>query len=131
MKKRNIFIMILLTIVTFGIYKLYWTCSFQADIKRLTGKGFNPFVHLLLIFVTLGLYMFYWNYIIGSRLQELGGTNNGVLYLVLTILIFPSFLTAYLIQAEANKLTTDSFTEGNNSDKPKEKPAKKSNPKTV
>ena len=103
MKQRSIGMMILLTIVTLGIYALYWTAAFQSELKQKTGQGFGGLAHLLLIFVTLGIYYIYWCYKVGERLEMAGTANNGILYLVL-VFVGLGWLNPFLMQSEANKV---------------------------
>ena len=104
MKKRNLLTMVLLIIFTFGIYGLYWYCSFQNQIKKETGEGFGGLGHLLMTFITFGIYSLYWSYAVGGRIEKAGGKNNGILYLVLTFLGLG--IVAYLLmQDEVNKLS--------------------------
>lgn len=95
--------MVLLTLITFGIYLIYWTVSFQAELKQKTGKGFGGFGHFIFLFVTLGIYLIVWNYKVGERLKYQGGDDNGLLYLILVLVGF-GWLTPFLIQLEANKI---------------------------
>lgn len=103
MKKRNIFVMILLTIITLGIYQIYWTCSFQNQLKKETNEGFGGFGHLVMLIVTFGIYSIYWQYAAGARLAKLGATNHGVMYLIFCF-VFLSWLNPFLMQSQANKL---------------------------
>lgn len=96
--------MILLSIVTCGIYDLYWYCSFQNQLKKETGMGFTGVGHFFISIITCGIYtVFFWPHAVGKRLAALGGKNDGVLYLILSI--FGLFVVACLLmQSEANKL---------------------------
>lgn len=104
MKKRSLVTMILLTLVTLGIYAIYWYWDFQAQLKQKTGEGFGGFSHLLVTLVTFGIYYIYWQYAAGKRLAKLGASDNSVLYLILSLLSF-GWLNALLMQDQANKLT--------------------------
>jgi len=103
MKQRSIGMMVLLTIVTLGIYLLYWTCSFQGQLKEKTGEGHDAIVHLLLLFVTFGIYGIYWDYVAGKRIAKLGGEDRSVMYLLFNFVLL-SWLTPFLMQSQANKL---------------------------
>ena len=104
MKKRSLGIMILGFLFTFGIYPIYWYCSFQNQLKKATGLGFGGFGHLMMSIFTLGIYPLYWSYAVGPRIQKLGGENNGVIYLVLSI--FGLGIVAYFImQNQVNHLS--------------------------
>ena len=98
--------MILLYIITFGIYGIYWTCSFQNQLKKQTGKGFGGLGHLLMSIVTFGLYYIYWQYAGGRRLAELGAQDNSTLYLILCFITFGfwTLINALLMQSQANQL---------------------------
>ena len=103
MKKRSILVMILGFLFTFGIYPIYWYCSFQNQLKKQTGLGFGGFAHLIVTLFTFGIYGLYWSYAVGKRIEKLGGQNNGVLYLVLSI--FGLGVIAWiLMQAQVNEL---------------------------
>ena len=103
MKKRGIVFMVLMYMFTFGIYPLYWYCSFQNQLHKETGMGFGGVGHFFMSLITFGIYPIYWHYAVGKRLQALGGANHGGLYLVLTI--FGLFVIAeFLMQSEANNL---------------------------
>lgn len=104
MKKRSIGVMILLSIITFGIYTIYWQCSFQNQLKKVTGKGFGGFGHFLMCLVTFGIYPLYWNYAAGKRLSAAGAKEDrAVLYLILSLVGF-GWLNMFLMQAQANGL---------------------------
>lgn len=103
MKTRSLLTMVLLTIVTLGIYALYWYYSFQDQLKEKTGEGFGGFAHLLVSLITFGIYYIYWQYAAGKRLAKLGAGDNSILYLVLALLSF-GWLNALLMQDQANKL---------------------------
>lgn len=104
MKKRSLVTLVLLTIVTCGIYGLYWFCSFQNQLKKETGMGFGGFGHLVMSVVTLGIYDLYWVYAVGKRLEVLGGRNNGGLYLYMALTGIGLAYVFLLMQNEANYL---------------------------
>jgi len=74
--------MIVLSIVTFGIYQIYWTCSFQNQLKKETGLGFGGLGHLIMLLVTFGIYQIYWQYAAGKRLVKLGAADQSIIYLL-------------------------------------------------
>ncbi len=111
MRQRSIGMMILLTIVTLGIYALYWYISFQMELKQQTGEGFGGLGHFLMSIITFGIYTIYWYYKVGERLEKQGGPNNGILYLILVLVGF-GWLNMFLIQSEANKLNAPAQIRG-------------------
>ncbi len=72
-KERNIFMFILLSIVTCGIYPLYFYYKLAEDMNIVCdGDGERTteyIIAFLLSIITCGFYMFYWFYKIGNRLQ--------------------------------------------------------------
>lgn len=103
MKKRGLFVMILLSAVTFGFYPLYWYCSFQNQLKKQTGLGFGGAGHFFMTLITCGIYMLYWSHAVGKRIHALGGKNSGVVYLLLSLFgLFP--IACLLMQNEVNNL---------------------------
>jgi len=103
MKQRSIIGMILLTFITFGLYLIYWTISFQSELKEKTGEGFDGLGHFLMIIFTFGIYYIYWQYAAGKRLAKQGASDNSVIYIVLTLLSL-GWLNPYLMQSQANTL---------------------------
>lgn len=103
MKKRSLLVMILLSIVTCGIYDLYWYCSFQNQLKKETGMGFSGVGHFFMSIITFGIYPLYWTYAVGRRLEALGGKNDGILYLLLSIFGL-AVIACLMMQSAANKL---------------------------
>ena len=103
MKKRSIGVMILLCIVTLGIYGVYWNCSFQNQLKKKTNLGFTGVGHFFMCIFTLGIYSLYWQYAAGKRLAKLGAEDHSVLYLVLALLI-GGLINPFLMQHQANNL---------------------------
>lgn len=91
--KRSIAEVIILSLVTCGIYFIYWIYAFSNDIKiYLDDETINPGLEVVLSVVTCGIYTIFWMYKFGkliSTCQEKAGTqieDNAVLYLVLAVL---------------------------------------------
>lgn len=99
MKKRSIGLAILFTIITFGIYGIYWFICLTNDSnsicpEKATAKGGLAFLFTL---ITFGIYDFYWNYKLGQKL-----TGSGTLYLILSLIGF-GWINYILAQSEINK----------------------------
>lgn len=103
MKKRSLVLMILFSVITGGIYGIYWYCSFQNQLKQKTGEGFSGLGHFLVSLVTFGIYTIYWNYAAGKRLQKLGATDNSIIYLIFSIIGLGG-INALIMQSQANNL---------------------------
>lgn len=69
---RNLLVVILLSIVTCGIYGLYFTYSLANDVNiACEGDGESTsglLTYLLLSIVTCGIYAYVWHYMVANRL---------------------------------------------------------------
>ncbi|MEE0776495.1 MAG: DUF4234 domain-containing protein [Bacillota bacterium] len=108
---RSIPLSIILTIVTCGIYGIYWFICLTNEINNASGEGgTSGGVCFLLTIVTCGIYGLYWAYVTG---QKLGAALNKrdvkfdeampIVYLVLCVFGF-SIVTYALMQYELNKI---------------------------
>lgn len=112
MQPRNIGIAILLSVVTCGLYGLYWFVCLNDDANTLSGRTADTSggMALLLSIVTCGIYEFFWAYKMGEKVnaaKALRGLpndpNSGILYLLLSI--FGLSIVAFaLIQNEFNHI---------------------------
>lgn len=91
-QKRGIAEVIILSIVTCGIYMLYWIYAMSNDIKTyLDDETINPGLELLLTLVTCGIYGIYWYYKFGKLIctcQEKAGVaveDNAIVYIILAV----------------------------------------------
>ena len=78
---RPIPIMLLLNIVTCGIYYIYWIYQTSVEIKTCSEReDLNPTIEILLGIITCGLYFKYWYYkygkIVYKELPLKAGINN-------------------------------------------------------
>lgn len=109
--KRNIGVCILLSIITFGIYGIYWlylivknTRSIQKNTTHCTGEM------LCLIFIPF--YSLYWWYTRGEKVKQefrqhnYASTGNGILYLILAIFGL-SIISMSIMQNDFNSLKTE------------------------
>ena len=110
MKERNIAVCIILSIVTCGIYGLYWMYCLVEESNEMTGNpdGTGGVAVILLSIITCNIYLIYWMYTVGKRLEDLNvqegkaSGNYGILFLVLEF--FGLAVVNYaLIQNEINK----------------------------
>ncbi|HEY8443341.1 MAG TPA: DUF4234 domain-containing protein [Clostridia bacterium] len=103
MKKRSILFMILMTLITVGIYGIYWYIKFQLELKKATKEGFGLLGHILMTLIFSVIYVIYWQYAAGKRLAKLGATDLSLIYLIL-VLFGVGFINPYLMQHQANDL---------------------------
>ena len=109
-KERNIVVQILLSIITCGIYGIYWFITLTDDVaKANSNTDFSGVKALVFTLITCGIYGIYWNYKIGKEMYEANQKNgiatsdNSILYLVLALFGF-SIITYCLVQNELNTL---------------------------
>lgn len=81
-----------------------WTCSFQNQLKKETGKGFGGAGHFFSLMFSFGIYGIVWQWKSGKRLAMLGADDRAWLYLLLQFLFIGGIINPYLMQAQANKL---------------------------
>lgn len=109
MKRRDIATSIILTIVTCGIYGLFWFITLTDDLNYLHGTAeITGGKALAFTLITCGIYGIYWAYKMGVRIDEVktqhgeASANSGIIYLILSI--FGLGIVGYaLMQSEINK----------------------------
>lgn len=122
-QKRNIGVNVLLSIVTCGIYGLYWMYTLTEDTNYITRNrdDFSGGIVVLLNIVTCGIFGVYWAYKQGEKLDRYFAERSGIgaaatenlsmLYLLLAICsYFTGFtvLVAYaLMQDKLNHIIDD------------------------
>ena len=109
-QKREIGTAILLTIVTCGIYGIYWFVKLTDESNEVSGSdAASGALAIVYTLITCGIYTIYWNYKMGQKMHEAGKrygveiADNSVLYLILSI--FGLGIVNYcLIQSDLNRL---------------------------
>lgn len=109
-QKRNIAVCIILSIITCGIYGIYWFICLSNDANTASNTfGTSGGTAFLLTLVTCGIYGFYWSYKQGEKIDAaksrrgIVSSNSGIMYLILYFVGLG--IVAYaLMQNELNKL---------------------------
>lgn len=108
-KQRNVALGIVFSLITCGIYGLYWLVCLTEDTNAAAGEnGTSGVMALVFTIITCGIYGLYWAYRCGEKLDKaktmrgIPASNGGVLYLILYI--FGGVIAYALIQHELNKL---------------------------
>ncbi len=110
-QERNLVTCILLSIVTCGIYGLYWYFCIINDLNTASQKpdDATPGMVLLLSIVTCGIYGWIWLYKAGEKVDDIKkfngepASNSSLLYILLAV--FGLAIVDYcLIQTELNKV---------------------------
>lgn len=109
--RRDIVLYFVLTLVTCGLWGIFWFCTLTDDSNRVSGhpEAMNGVVNLLLVIVTCGLWGLYWAYTVGNRIDEakaargIAVSGTGAIYLIL-FLIGCGWIAELMMQSELNKL---------------------------
>ena len=116
-QNRNIAVNIILSIVTCGIYGLYWFVTLTDDTNTVSGEtdGTTGVMALVFTLVTCGIYGWYWAYKQGEKMDRacmsrgMQASNSNVLYLLL--FIFGLGIIAYAImQDKLNQMSNGGMT---------------------
>lgn len=106
--KRSLPVAIILSIVTCGIYSIYWFIVLTDDVNALSRRNdTSGAIAFLLTLVTCGIYGIYWAYQLGKKTGEMkafrgvNGADDSIVYLLLTLFGF-NIITMALAQNEIN-----------------------------
>lgn len=87
--QRNIGTAILLSIVTCGIYGIYWMIKLNDEINYLSGNHMATTggMVILLTLVTCGIYGWYWAWKMGERVDQMKGMpgSTPILFIILQL----------------------------------------------
>ena len=105
MTKRSIINVIVLTLITCGIYELYWlyVTAEELNAKDKTEPPLtNYIVAILLALITCGIYGIYWNYKFFVKADKALGTDNWMINFILSLFGF-EIVSVVLVQDSINK----------------------------
>ncbi len=107
--ERNLVLAIILSLVTCGIYSIYWFIVMTDEANTVSGEqGTSGVLAFVFTLITCGIYGFYWYYKMGQKLYQAGQrtgrqiNDNSILYLILGIFGF-GIINYALIQSDLNK----------------------------
>ena len=92
-ENRSIALSIILSIITCGIYGLFWYAFMTNDANKVSGEYDSTSGGLTILYslLTCGLYKIYWSYKVGKQLYNAGSnygkdiSDNSILYLILSL----------------------------------------------
>jgi hypothetical protein len=109
-EKREPALVLILSILTFGVYYLYWVYQASAETQEFLGEpDTSPGLEVALFLLTCGIYTLYWDYKMAQKIVKMQNrvgirqTDNGVLYLVLDIVGF-GIVNALIQQNQLNEV---------------------------
>jgi hypothetical protein len=120
-KKRSLVGLVVLSIITFGIYGLYWIYKLARDVNVICeedGKKTGGLLKFLLLgLITLGIYDMVWLYMLGDRLQDNASRYNLTLkesgstvllwYILGAFIIVGPFIAMHIIIKNTNALADE------------------------
>ena len=103
---RSIPVCVILSIITCGIYGIYWMIKLNDEINLLAGEPGATSGGMVFLFsiITCGIYGLYWQYKMGEKCDRIKRTSgsSGILYLILAIVGF-GIISYCLMQDTINK----------------------------
>ncbi len=109
--ERNIVVCILLSLITCGIYGIYWFIVMTDESNMVsddqTASGGTAFLFTI---ITCGIYFYYWNYKMGQKLHQAGQKynkpigDNSIVYLLLSIFGL-GIINYCIIQSDLNRFS--------------------------
>ena len=112
MKYRSIALCIVLSIITCGLYGIYWFTCVTDETNQISNRyGTTGGMAFLFNLITCGLYGIYWGYKLGEALDDArmrdGVPSSSLCIIFLLLNIFGlSVITLALAQNELNRYST-------------------------
>lgn len=113
-KKRSFFVYVLLSIITLGIYHIYFWTKVSDDVEKLCegdGKKTMKYVFCFLLnIITFGIFGLVWKYKLAERLRtnaaryNLNFSESGGLVLFYSIFAAPFLISNFIIAKNFNAL---------------------------
>ncbi len=101
-KNRNIVLQVVLSLVTCGLYALYWIYCIVKDAEKVIGAEDILTLILCIFLPFIGFYLLEQKYAKACAEKGIEHTDNAIIYLVLG-LVFPIAVPC-LVQNELNKI---------------------------
>ena len=108
-KERNIALCIVFSIITCGIYDLYWFVKLTDETNEIANEeGTSGALALVFYIITCGIYGWYWAYKMGEKIDNIrqkrgeNSSNSGILYVILQFIGLGIVVRA-IMQSEINK----------------------------
>lgn len=114
-RQRSLIWAVIFSIITCGIYQMYWFAALTNEINRMTDvpPRTSGGLSLVLNIITFGIYGFYWSYKMGEKVTDIrrrhgayDGGNTNVIYLILYLFVAGIVVLAFC-QNEVNNVTPE------------------------
>ncbi|MBU0527225.1 MAG: DUF4234 domain-containing protein [Candidatus Micrarchaeota archaeon] len=100
-KKRGVLFVIALSLITFGIYAIYWFYQTRNELNELTGETTSPILWTIGLFVPIVNLYVLWKHCDAVEIVSKKAQNKVIIFLA-WLVFFP--VAQYLVQEELNKL---------------------------
>ncbi len=106
-EKRNIGMCIVFSLLTCGIYYIYWFYKILDDLYKINMEESKAGMDILFSIITCGIYSLYIHYVMGKKINSariskgLTPKDDGVLYLVLAFFGL-TIVAACIVQSNLN-----------------------------
>ena len=100
-KHRNPVLVIVFSVITLGIYGIYWLVSTTKELRRLKADAPNPWALLLFLIPLVNIFValwYYWKY--SAAIEEISGFSAVLLFLLW--IVFPP-AAVVIAQIQLNK----------------------------
>ena len=106
-KERNIIVSILLTVVTCGIYGIYWIVVMTKEAVSVKDPADSAILEIILMLFLpfLGIFMVEKKFAEGCAARGIAHSDNSVLYLILGLLGL-GIVGVCMLQNDLNKIAT-------------------------
>lgn len=104
---RNLVLSIIFSLITCGIYSIYWMIKLNDEVNQLSGDYQATSGGMIFLFslITCGIYGLYWSYKMGERCDRIKGMQGNSSFLYLILAIFGLQIVNYcLMQDTINKV---------------------------
>ncbi|MCJ7450296.1 MAG: DUF4234 domain-containing protein [Candidatus Nanohaloarchaeota archaeon QJJ-9] len=98
-EKRSPLAAIVLSVITLGIYALYWFYSTSKELINEAGEDSSPALWLIGLFVPLVNFIVFWKY--SKTYDKALGTDDSLVIFLLFVVIFPAAI--YIVQDKINE----------------------------
>ena len=102
LQERSLITALVLSVITCGIYSLYWLVKLTDEMNQASERSETSGVTaLLLSIVTCGLYSIYWSYKMGEKRDIIANedSSSGLIYLLLSV--FGLGIVVYILAQES------------------------------
>ncbi len=107
MKNRSVLAVVLLSLITCGIYEIYWLYVMTEDMNKADSTKpavTNAIVALLLGIITCGIYTIYWTFRFYEKSDAVTKKNNLVIYFILSLFGL-GIVSNALLQSDINQIS--------------------------